>query len=88
MESAERHHRKLRSQGGQDSIENLVLLCPHCHKILIHGRPARSYARGFLVHSWDDPAKVPVRLASVGMALLTEEGWYTLWFPSPNEVSE
>lgn len=88
MSAAERHHRKLRSHGGQDAIENLLLLCPHCHKTLIHGNPGRAYRLGFLVHSWEDPATAPVRLASVGMARLTVEGWYSLWFPSDGEVTE
>lgn len=25
------HHIKLKSQGGSDTMENLVLLCTHCH---------------------------------------------------------
>ena len=55
------HHRKLRKQGGEHTLENLI----HVHAVPchheIHAHPARSYALGLLVHSWDNPADVPVR---------------------------
>ena len=54
-----RHHRKLRSQGGDDSEQNIMLVSPEQHR-WIHDNPAASYARGWLVKSWQDPAEVPV----------------------------
>lgn len=53
------HHRKMRSQGGKDTPANLLRVCLSCHA-RIHHYPAKSYELGLLVHSWDDPEKVPV----------------------------
>jgi hypothetical protein len=38
---------------------NLLDVCHSCHAT-IHARPAASYAAGLMVHSWADPADVPV----------------------------
>ena len=57
--SLHRHHRKLRSQGGDDSEHNTMLVSPEQHR-WIHDHPARSYALGWLVKSWQDPAEVPI----------------------------
>jgi 5-methylcytosine-specific restriction endonuclease McrA len=54
------HHRKLRSQGGKHTVENLVLVHTACHDA-IHLRNELSYQLGLLVRSWLDPADVPVR---------------------------
>ena len=53
------HHRKLRSQGGEDSLENLVGLHHSCHQY-VHANPAWSYDMGLMVHQWDDPAEVAI----------------------------
>lgn len=53
------HHRKLRSQGGDDSADNLLRVCLDCHT-MIHAEPARAYAAGWLVQSWNEPSNVPV----------------------------
>lgn len=53
------HHRKLRSQGGQHTVVNLLHCCGSCHS-RIHAHPAESYLRGLLVRSFDDPELVPV----------------------------
>lgn len=53
------HHRKLRSQGGADSPENLVVAHHQCH-MDVHANPARSYEHGHLVRSFEDPAVIPV----------------------------
>ena len=59
-----RHHRKLRSQGGTDDPSNVIeAVCGSgttgCHG-WIHDHPATSYANGWLVKSWDDPEFVPI----------------------------
>lgn len=45
------HHRKTRSQGGENSLENLRHACLLCHSF-IHAHPEASYAAGWLVPSW------------------------------------
>jgi hypothetical protein len=53
------HHRKMRSQGGDNSLACLVHACNHCHK-RIHEHPEESYANGWLLHFWQDPAAVVI----------------------------
>ena len=53
------HHRKLRSQGGQNDLATLVNTCLNCH-MFIHAHPEESYSRGFLVHGWDNPWTTPM----------------------------
>ena len=51
------HHRKRRSQGGDDSPENTVRVCAPCHR-WIHDNPRDAAAAGWLVQSWQDPVDV------------------------------
>lgn len=53
------HHRKLRSQGGDNSLPNLILLCA-AHHNAIHAGVRLAYELGYLVRSWDDPALVHI----------------------------
>jgi len=58
-----RHHRKLVKQGGLDTWDNQVAVCDDCHTLApdaIHRNPAKSYADGWLVKSWDTPSTVPI----------------------------
>ena len=43
-----RHHKLMRSQGGDSHITNLLLVCDTHHRF-IHAEPAMSYAMGWLV---------------------------------------
>ncbi len=52
------HHRKMRSQGGTDRVENILAVDPFCHD-WIHAHPEVSYALGWLVKSHDDDLDVP-----------------------------
>jgi hypothetical protein len=63
------HHRKPRQMGGTKSerineVENLLLLCGSgttgCHG-WVESHRAEAYRDGWLVHSWDDPAEIPIR---------------------------
>ncbi len=47
------HHRKMRSQGGEHTEENLVALCHQCHSYA-HHNPAWSYERGLLIRGRDE----------------------------------
>jgi predicted metal-binding protein len=53
------HHRKLRRHKDNSSI-NCLYACQPCHT-LIHDKVQMSYLLGWLVHSWDDPAEIPVK---------------------------
>lgn len=44
------HHRRRRSQGGQDTVSNLLWVCTPCH-LLIHDEIAEAVSRGFLTHT-------------------------------------
>ena len=46
------HHRKRRTQGGPNTLANLLDVCPPCHTH-IHAHPDFSYARGLLIRHYD-----------------------------------
>lgn len=56
------HHRKLRRSGDHRAV-NCLLVCPACHEH-IHANPTMSYLMGFLVHEWQDPADVLVKVGA------------------------
>ena len=58
------HHRKLRSQGGGHTVENLLNVRWDCHRS-IHADPDHAYDMGWLVRSWADPAQVPLVVADL-----------------------
>lgn len=68
------HHRQMRSQGGQHTVQNILSLCHLCHTY-VHMHPAISYTEGFLVKSHGNPATAPVKRRG-GFTLLTEEGGF------------
>ena len=73
------HHRKLRSRGGKDEVENLVALHHTCHNTgtdSVHLNPKKATLKGFMVSSWDDPAKCPITLSDGSSVILTSEGTY------------
>lgn len=41
------HHRKRRSHGGENVLDNLLWVCVPCHDF-IHAHPALSYERGWM----------------------------------------
>jgi 5-methylcytosine-specific restriction protein A len=67
-EACDVHHRKPKGMGGADADTefgpaNLVSLCRECHSFC-HLNPALAYESGFLVHSGEDPAAIPLRVGS------------------------
>ena len=54
-----KHHRKMRSQGGGGHPANILQITPDLHA-WIHENPEVAYRHGLLVHSYDDPADVPI----------------------------
>ena len=53
------HHRQLRSQGGPDTAENLILLCPSHHSWCHDTGAGRRFARrtGLILGPGDSPAR-------------------------------
>lgn len=47
------HHRKMRSQGGGHTEDNLIAVCSACHTY-VHANPAWSYERGLLIRGRDE----------------------------------
>lgn len=74
------HHRRLRSQGGRDTLENLVLLCgsgsTKCHALVHSERRNLGILEGFIVPSWDDPVTVPITHWQHGQVYLTSAAGY------------
>jgi len=66
------HHRKLRSQGGQDDLVNCVLMCRACHDTVHSRRAEIGEPGGFIVPSWADPCEIPVDYHKIGPILLTQ----------------
>ena len=60
LEEYQAHHRKLRSQGGQDDLDTLVCVCAPCHLVTIHGHPAQAREHGWIVPSHANPATSPI----------------------------
>jgi hypothetical protein len=61
----ERHHRRLKGQGGLDELDNLLALHPRCHNqhpYSVHNNPNNSRREGFLVSAYCDPAVMPLFL--------------------------
>ena len=73
------HHRKLRSQGGRDTVANLVLLhgsgVTGCHGH-VHQDRIDAAIEGFVVPAWEDPAEVSVVVHGYGRVRLSADGGY------------
>lgn len=71
------HHRIPRGRGGENSPENLILLCGSgttgCHGWVERNRTA-AYGLGYLVETGIDPADVPVTVAGWGWRYPTSAG--------------
>lgn len=68
-----RHHRKRRSQGGDDSEQNIARVCLECHS-WIHDNPRDAAAAGWLVLSWQDPTEVEAQVLEEEVARHTATG--------------
>ena len=84
---AQLHHRSPRKAGGSSNADlgspaNALLLHVLCHARVEKDR-SRSYSMGWLVHAWDNPAEIPVRLFN-GWFMLTVEGECVPTSPVPS----
>ena len=78
------HHRKIKSQGGQDLVENGLALHFSCHR-WIHDNPAESYKYGYMVPNGDTPLGLPVLLPNGLYATLTNDGHYDYHYDDEKE---
>jgi hypothetical protein len=69
------HHRKRRSQGGEDSVSNGLALHVLCHK-RVHGHVAWSESVGALVRSTANPSRVRLALHGETWVWLRADGTY------------
>lgn len=75
------HHRKLRSAGGKDAIENFIALHHECHNLStnsVHLNPKDSMEKGYIVSRYRDPEACPLMLPNGSTVILTSEGTYLL----------
>jgi len=73
------HHRKLRSQGGEDDPANLIAVHHSCHNLAtdsIHLNPAIAKKNGWIVPSWAEPSEFPLTLPDGSKVLLDSYGGY------------
>lgn len=53
----ELHHRRIRSQLGKDTEENLIALC-QSHHMRVHAKPNESRYLGLLIFEGDSPSRL------------------------------
>jgi hypothetical protein len=73
------HHRKLKSRGGKDTVDNLIAVHHSCHNgstNAIHFNVALSESTGHIVPTHADPSEYPLTLANGSTVTLTTEGTY------------
>ena len=78
------HHRQLRSQGGEHTVENLIHICSTCHYWL-HAHPAIAYTNGWMVKSTKNPREIPFKRRG-GFIVLTEDGEFETATAEPLEL--
>jgi len=70
---------KLRSRGGENTVENCVALHHTCHNMAtdsVHSNPLMAEQKGLMVGSWQEPTECPLTLPSGDIVILTQEGSY------------
>jgi len=63
------HHRKLRSRGGTNDVDNLLDACAACHD-WVHDNPAEATALGLQVLSWAKPGPISAVQEAVAKFIL------------------
>lgn len=80
------HHRKLKAQGGQDSMVNCLATHHTCHNgrtDSIHLSVAVALTNGWIVASWENPETKPFLLHGKRWVRLSENGGYYEGVPCP-----
>jgi len=71
------HHRKLRSQGGDNSLSNLMAVHHDCHNLgtkSIHLNPEWAKKNGYIVSSWGNSAEIPILWQGKVIVLFKDDG--------------
>ena len=80
------HHRQMRSQGGQHTVENMVHICHLCHG-WVHRNPAYSYDQGWLVKGSSNPSIEPFTRQGLTVFLHSDGSFRSAHMP-PHEFFE
>jgi hypothetical protein len=73
------HHRKLKSRGGKDTIDNLVALHHACHNMgnnAVHLNVQKATVSGHMVPTYATPSEYPLHLPNGSIVTLSAEGTY------------
>lgn len=73
------HHRKLRSRGGKDTIDNLIALHHECHNLntnSVHMNITKATKTGHIVPTHENPFEYPLQLSNGSTVILTIDGNY------------
>jgi hypothetical protein len=73
------HHRKLKSRGGKDTLDNLIALHHACHNLgnnSVHMNIKTATENGWIVPTRADPSEYPMLLNNGKYVTLTPEGLY------------
>ena len=67
------HHRQLRSQGGEHTVENIIAVCAADHS-RFHREVAEAQSQGWIVRSTQEPAEVPMKYRGRTVVLAADGG--------------
>lgn len=83
------HHRIPRGRGGENTAENLILLCGSalsgCHHY-VESHRTEAYNHGYLVRTGFDPLDVPVLLLGTTWAYPSPDGKWVVSGGSPSDI--
>lgn len=83
------HHRIPRGRGGENTAENLLLLCGSgttgCHGY-VESHRTEAYNAGYLVRTGFDPLDVPVLLLGKAWAYASPDGKWVISDGTPNDL--
>ena len=73
------HHRKFKSRGGKDEVNNLIALHHECHNLgtsSVHMNIKTSTISGHVVSRHAEPNNIPLHLPNGSIVTLTVDGQY------------
>lgn len=73
------HHRKFKSRGGRDEVDNLIALHHNCHNMgtfSVHLNIKKATESGHVVSRHAEPSNIPLRLPNGSLVTLTPDGCY------------